>query len=122
MGNPRILVISSDECPKCGMTLSVKTRRSDGGPFVGCSGYPSCRFTQSISMSEVLEREFQRGYHKGRIDNSIRLGRPARTINSNADKAIRNLVFKYHPDRNEGKKLDPVEVTQSLLGVLEAMQ
>ncbi len=40
--NPRI-------CPTCGEgRLSLKTARS-GGAFIGCSNYPNCRYTRSLS-------------------------------------------------------------------------
>ena len=38
---------SVGECPRCGKTLSVKRGRY--GEFVGCSGYPGCRFTGKIA-------------------------------------------------------------------------
>jgi hypothetical protein len=36
-------------CPKCGRTMKRRTRKSDGAPFWGCSGYPNhCRYTIPI--------------------------------------------------------------------------
>jgi len=35
------------ECPKCGKTM--RRRQSAKGDFWGCSGYPDCRGTKSIS-------------------------------------------------------------------------
>jgi DNA topoisomerase I len=41
-GDPR-------QCPACGAgRLNLKTARS-GGAFIGCSNYPNCRFTRSLS-------------------------------------------------------------------------
>lgn len=37
--------LSPDLCPVCGIPLVEKEGRS--GPFIGCSGYPRCWFTQS---------------------------------------------------------------------------
>ena len=31
-------------CPWCGRMLVERHRRSDGAPFVGCSGYPACEY------------------------------------------------------------------------------
>lgn len=34
-------------CPWCGRTLVERRRKSDGAAFVGCSGYPECRYVRS---------------------------------------------------------------------------
>jgi len=36
------------ECPRCGRPLARKMSRN--GPFWGCTGYPDCRYTRSISI------------------------------------------------------------------------
>ena len=33
-------------CPRCGSTLVA--RHGKNGDFMGCSGYPKCRFTKKI--------------------------------------------------------------------------
>jgi ssDNA-binding Zn-finger/Zn-ribbon topoisomerase 1 len=33
-------------CPKCGKTLV--DRNGKYGPFIGCSGYPSCRYNRKL--------------------------------------------------------------------------
>lgn len=38
--------IAAGRCPRCGRPLVV--RKGSNGEFVGCSGYPECRFTCSI--------------------------------------------------------------------------
>lgn len=38
-------------CPECGKELVV--RRGRKGEFLGCSGYPRCRFTQNFTWSEA---------------------------------------------------------------------
>jgi ssDNA-binding Zn-finger/Zn-ribbon topoisomerase 1 len=35
-------------CPRCGKPLVRRTQRSTGLAFLGCSGYPECRFTRSL--------------------------------------------------------------------------
>lgn len=35
-------------CPLCGRALAVRTRKSDGGRFYGCSEFPECRGTMPI--------------------------------------------------------------------------
>lgn len=34
-------------CPVCGNPLVERHRKSDGGTFIGCSGYPKCRYTRN---------------------------------------------------------------------------
>jgi len=37
-------------CPNCGKPMVLRTRRSDGNPFWGCSGYPVCRKALDVSV------------------------------------------------------------------------
>lgn len=37
-------------CPECDKPLRIKIGRN--GPFLGCSGYPECRFTQNYTRNE----------------------------------------------------------------------
>ena len=37
---------TGDPCPNCGMKLVTRTRKKDGLEFIGCSGYPKCRFVK----------------------------------------------------------------------------
>ncbi len=58
------------ECPACGKDLLLKTSRA-GGRFIACSGYPDCKYTQSMGTGvpcpedgcpgEIVERTSQRG-------------------------------------------------------------
>lgn len=38
---------AGDACPRCGESLVERKRKSDGQSFVGCSGYPKCRYVRS---------------------------------------------------------------------------
>ncbi|MDO4183525.1 MAG: NERD domain-containing protein [Coriobacteriia bacterium] len=40
------LVANGKVCPYCGSPLVERKRKSDGGTFVGCSGFPKCRYTR----------------------------------------------------------------------------
>lgn len=43
---------STTACPKCGKALvrrTAKTRANAGNEFLGCSGYPSCRFVRPVT-------------------------------------------------------------------------
>jgi ssDNA-binding Zn-finger/Zn-ribbon topoisomerase 1 len=40
------------KCPRCHRTLSLKTRNSDGHPFLACTGFPlHCRYTRNVNTS-----------------------------------------------------------------------
>ena len=43
-------------CPECGMPLVIKLGRS--GKFLACSGFPECRFTESLAPQEEKEVVF----------------------------------------------------------------
>lgn len=55
-GEVQCLVLAKDQrvfvrknCPQCTRPLKVRTRRSDGHKFWGCSGYPDhCRYTENM--------------------------------------------------------------------------
>lgn len=40
--------VTSDACPMCGKRLWVKANRRTGHKFLGCAGYPACRYTRAI--------------------------------------------------------------------------
>lgn len=46
MQNPSDEAKSVKKCPKCGSIL--KRREGKYGAFLGCTGYPDCRFTQNV--------------------------------------------------------------------------
>jgi len=47
------LIEDTDEkCPKCGKPLIVRWGRN--GKFIGCSGYPECRYTRPLDESEIV--------------------------------------------------------------------
>jgi len=43
---PKQKVIASNNCPQCGREL--KKRSGARGNFLGCSGYPNCRYTGQL--------------------------------------------------------------------------
>jgi ssDNA-binding Zn-finger/Zn-ribbon topoisomerase 1 len=41
-------------CPKCGAAMVLRNRKSDGAPFWGCSGFPTCRgIRQAVDSSPL---------------------------------------------------------------------
>ncbi len=43
MRRPEVVV--TYRCPDCGRAVYRRRRRRDDEPFLGCSGYPACRWT-----------------------------------------------------------------------------
>jgi len=41
---------AGDPCPRCGEELVTRKRRKDGKEFVGCTGFPKCRYIKSDRM------------------------------------------------------------------------
>ena len=39
------------QCDKCGSDMIIRTRRSDGNKFYGCSSYPACKNTKPLGMN-----------------------------------------------------------------------
>ena len=62
--------VTSEICPNCGRNLVVKTSRF--GRFLGCPGYPDCKYTKPIVIempgrcpkcgARILKRSSKRGY------------------------------------------------------------
>ena len=41
-----VVELTGEKCPECGKDLAIK--RSRYGQFIGCTGYPDCKFTKTI--------------------------------------------------------------------------
>jgi len=42
----------NDDCEHCDGYMTVRTRRSDGEMFLGCSNYPACYSTKQLSLRD----------------------------------------------------------------------
>ena len=40
-------------CPKCGMPTTI--RKGSKGEFIGCMGYPNCKYTENVSDNLALQ-------------------------------------------------------------------
>ena len=106
----------ADHCPECGCVLKVRRNRADGNNFIGCSGYPTCRFATGLDVTledlayrmDLLEKENDRMSRSG--SNGSGPSAEVRAI-------IKNLIFRFHPDRNDGA-IPPSEVTAALTDAL----
>ena len=45
-------ILLDELCPKCGDQLTVRQHYRTGHEFIGCLGYPVCRFTRQIKIDE----------------------------------------------------------------------
>ena len=41
----------ASECPLCGKPLTLRSRKSDGEPFMACRGFPRCNFTEAFDLN-----------------------------------------------------------------------
>src|SRR5690606_10505618 len=48
-----VVAAETTECPECGRPLVVRWSRH--GRFLGCSGYPECRYTKPLDRKEQKE-------------------------------------------------------------------
>jgi predicted RNA-binding Zn-ribbon protein involved in translation (DUF1610 family) len=44
-------------CPECGSFLVVRRNRRDNSEFLGCQGYPKCRYTQNLPLENPAEAD-----------------------------------------------------------------
>lgn len=52
------------DCPFCGRPMALRTRRNDGSPFLGCTGYSArrepCTFVEAFNLNiGRVERELR---------------------------------------------------------------
>lgn len=46
-----VILLEGENCPECGKPMSLKTSRW-GSQFMGCTGYPDCKFTRPLSKDQ----------------------------------------------------------------------
>jgi DNA topoisomerase I len=46
-----VILLEGESCPDCGKPMSLKTSRW-GSQFMGCTGYPECKFTRPLSKDQ----------------------------------------------------------------------
>ena len=66
-----------EKCPKCGKPMVLRKGRF--GPFIACSGYPECKTTRRIQMSE-----------SGKVES-----KPERILDETCPKCGKQLVVKH---------------------------
>lgn len=102
------------DCPECeGGQLRVRTRRSDGEPFISCSRFPLCRCAMPYveGLDEIRgELEQLRGELRW-----LRTQRPApqQALPEAAAERLRALLVRFHPDKR-GVTVPTIEVAQAV--------
>jgi ssDNA-binding Zn-finger/Zn-ribbon topoisomerase 1 len=90
----------SGACPKCRSPLVRRTRRSDGNPFLSCSGYPDCKFAEDYDphLNELAD---QVRVLTARVDSLQAQLRSQGTARSSPDlsRELRAVIAAAHPDR-----------------------
>jgi len=105
----------STECPRCGEPLTVRKNRRDGTLFLGCDGYPSCRFTEELvpaleELREQMQVHIQQQMQSRDVATSPTLNEISRRI--------RKTITAIHPDRWSDHPL-AAEVTKELNSLRE---
>lgn len=61
----------STECPMCGCAMRLRTSKT--GPFLGCTAFPRCKFTEAFDLNvariarELERAEADRDYYQTRV-------------------------------------------------------
>lgn len=53
-----VILLEGENCPDCGKPMSLKTSRW-GSQFMGCTGYPECKYTRPLSKDQKALPEDQ---------------------------------------------------------------
>ena len=98
------------ECPECGRAMRVRTNRRDRSQFLGCTGYPNCRYSEEYEpQAQALARqvvELEAHLHRA-------IHATPRSVAPEIDAKLRRLIFQFHPDR-VGETIKTHEVTVAL--------
>jgi ssDNA-binding Zn-finger/Zn-ribbon topoisomerase 1 len=88
----------SGDCPACGSHLVTRTNRAEGNKFVGCSGYPECRFTTQYdrALDEIM---LQLEALRSQVDDLRRGDGGSVNSDSLTDNDLKQMIFFAHPDR-----------------------
>ncbi len=84
------------ECPECGRAMRVRTNRRDRSQFLGCTGYPNCRYSEEYEpQAQALARQIAE--LETHLTRAIQSGGRRRTTDIDAE--LKRMIFRFHPDR-----------------------
>jgi ssDNA-binding Zn-finger/Zn-ribbon topoisomerase 1 len=107
-------------CPYCDGKLRKRFRRADNAPFVGCTGYPDCRYT--CDYDEVLQaviREARKTATSNGADPNVNDFSKRRESGAVTVRDIRALLAWAHPDRHSAGPVDAHELGVRLTALLD---
>lgn len=64
----RKLLSPGDECSDCGRPMRLRTRKSDGKQFLGCSGFPDCKHTEADFRDPAFDTRQPSLFDKAQMD------------------------------------------------------
>jgi len=110
-GKPGPQLIIFFACPWCEKRLTKRKRRDSGEFFLGCMGYPKCKFTGPyFSETNHLVRENQRLWGEiEKLDNLVNQGQEtAKGSTDSGNQEIHDELAERRrkKQREEDKKLD----------------
>jgi hypothetical protein len=102
------------DCPDCDSgQLRVRTRRSDGEPFLSCSRFPLCRCAMPyVAGLAEIQAELDGLRIEVRLLRSRSYAPPHALPEEAADK-LRDLLVRFHPDKR-GATVATLEVAQAV--------
>ena len=99
------------DCPICGASLAVKHTRQTGALFLGCTGYPNCRFAEDYdaALQSIIASGLAHPPPRG-ICPDLLLGR------------LKGMVAQLHPDKFGGSDPAATEAIKLLLQLRDDVQ
>jgi ssDNA-binding Zn-finger/Zn-ribbon topoisomerase 1 len=94
----------SGDCPTCSKPLVLRRARQGGDPFIGCTGYPACCFTEKfdahlqdvLGRLDAMERECAALRQRMSTMEAARRG----TADADACEPLRKQLIRLaHPDK-----------------------
>lgn len=114
-------LIKKSGCPKCQTgDLLLKRKFWSGRRYVACTLRFACKYEMDASLfmkKTIEEKQFAQAQRDAvqTVLHAIRNPVVEKKVSKpNADKALKEIIFKYHPDRNKSGKLSASEVLSDL--------
>lgn len=98
----------AEDCPKCGEPLVIKLRRDDRRPFLSCSAYPACEFSEAWEPKLQEMRRLLTAV--GVRDSEGRQSLGVREL----DQALKRLAALCAPKRNRGETRLAVRMSKEI--------
>jgi len=99
------------DCPICGAPLAVKHTRQTGALFLGCTGYPNCRFAEDYdtALQSIIASGLAHPPPRGVCPDRLLV-------------RLRGIVAQLHPDKFGGSDPAATEAIKLLLRLRDDVQ